>query len=91
MKFDQPYVRMSHYKGLGTLFVAVLLLVIIITNVTMRGLWSVLVIMMLVMISIILYVAELWDVIFQQRAAPGHSHQPVGISGHFAWCCSRPG
>lgn len=65
-EFDQPYVVISAYRGLGTLFVAVLLVVIIITNVTMRGLWSVLVIMMLVMISIILYLAGLWDVILQR-------------------------
>ena len=57
--------RMSRHKGLGTLFMAVLLLVIIITNVTMRGLWSVFVILVLIMLTIIFYLAGWWDVILQ--------------------------
>lgn len=57
----QPYIMMSHHKGLGTLFVAVLLLVIIITNMAMRGLLSVLVIMTLIMLSIIFWLAGWWD------------------------------
>jgi hypothetical protein len=66
IEIDQPYVKMSRRRGLGTLFVAVLLLVIIITNVTMRGLWSVLVILVLVMLSIIFYLADWWDIILQK-------------------------
>ena len=64
-EINQPYVRMSRHKGLGTLFMAVLLLVIIITNVTMRGLWSVFVILVLIMLTIIFYLAGWWDVILQ--------------------------
>jgi hypothetical protein len=57
----QPYIMVSHLKGLGTLFVAVLLLVIVITNFPMRGLLSVLVIVSLIMLSIIFAVAGWWE------------------------------
>src|SRR5262249_6847420 len=44
---------MSTNKNLGVMFVTVLLLVIVITNIPLRGLWSVIVIVMIVSLTII--------------------------------------
>jgi hypothetical protein len=59
----QPKIYMARAKGMGTLFVIVLLLVIVITNISMRGLWSVFVLVVLVALSVIFAVAGWWDVI----------------------------
>jgi hypothetical protein len=59
----QPTVYMHPSKGMGTMFVIILLLVVIITNITMRGLWSVFVSVSIVMLSIIFAVAGWWDTI----------------------------
>lgn len=76
---DQTPIFMTHRKGLGTLFIAVLLLVVTITNVPMRGLWSVFIIMMLVMLSIIFAVAGWWDIIFSNvRLLATH----INLSGY---------
>jgi hypothetical protein len=52
--------HMSRSKNLGVLFAMVLLLVIIITNVPLRGMWSVMIIMTVVMLVIIFWLADLW-------------------------------
>lgn len=78
-EIDQPYILISHQKGLGTLFIAVILLVITFTNIPMRGLWSVFIIMLLVMLSIIFAVAGWWDVIFSRvRVLAVH----INLSGY---------
>ncbi len=55
---------MHNSKILGLFFCTTLLLVIIITNVHLRGLWSVVVIVIVVMGSIILAPAHVWEAIF---------------------------
>jgi hypothetical protein len=62
----QPTIYMARAKGMGTLFVIVLLLVIVITNISMRGLWSVFVFVVLVALSVIFAVAGWWDVILSR-------------------------
>jgi hypothetical protein len=57
----QPYMWMSTNKNLGVLFVVVLLLVIVITNIPLRGLWSVIVILLVVSLSIIFALLEWWE------------------------------
>jgi hypothetical protein len=57
----QPYLWMSTNKNLGVLFVVVLLLVIVITNIPLRGLWSVIVIVLIVSLSIIFALLEWWE------------------------------
>ncbi|GEM_PF-180003 len=57
----EPTIYMSRYKSMGTIFIMVLLIVIVITNITMRGLWSIFVLVVLIMGSIILWAAELWE------------------------------
>jgi hypothetical protein len=58
---EDPKRHMSRNKNFGVLFMAVLLLVIVITNVPLRGMWSVMIIAMTIMIVIILWLAELWE------------------------------
>jgi hypothetical protein len=78
-EIDQPSVYISHRKGLGTMFLAILLLVITITNVPMRGLWSVFIIVLLVMVSIIFAAAGWWEIIFS-RARLLATH--INLSGY---------
>lgn len=52
-------------KGFGVLFATILLLVIVITNVPLRGLWSFLVILVLVALSIIFALAGWWETILR--------------------------
>jgi hypothetical protein len=58
---DRPHLRMSPSKNLGVLFCTVLLLVIIITNVPLRGLWSVIVIIFVISLSIIFALLGWWE------------------------------
>lgn len=61
---QQPYLWMTTNKNLGVLFVTVLLLVIVITNIPLRGLWSVIVIVLIISIAIIFALLEWWETIF---------------------------
>lgn len=65
-KLDEPRLHMSNNKNLGVLFVAVLLLVIAITNIPLRGLWSVIVIVVIVSLTIIFMLLEWWTWILTQ-------------------------
>lgn len=58
---EQPRLWMTTNKNLGVFFVAVLLLVIAITNIPLRGLWSVIVIVFVISIVIIFALLEWWD------------------------------
>lgn len=58
-----PTIFMARQKWIGTVFAIVLLIVIVITNITLRGLWSVFVLVVLVMLSIIFAVAGWWETI----------------------------
>lgn len=70
---DSPGFRLrtAENSRLGPIFVAVLLLVILITSVPLRGLWSVIVIVTIVLLAIILALADMWDRIFDSL---GHLH-----------------
>jgi hypothetical protein len=56
---EELKLHMSSNKNLGVLFVIVLLLVIVITNVPMRGMWSVVIILSIVLLSIIFWLARI--------------------------------
>jgi hypothetical protein len=62
----QPHLRMSSNKNLGVLFCVVLLLVITITNVPLRGLWSVIVIIILLGLTIIFAILGWWEAILDR-------------------------
>jgi hypothetical protein len=58
---DPTHLHISANKSNGVLFVIILLLVIIVTNVPLRGLWSVVVIVTVVLLSIIFRLAGWWE------------------------------
>jgi hypothetical protein len=60
----QPKLRMTARSSWGVLFATVLLLVIFITNVPLRGLWSVVVIILVVLLAVIFALAGWWETIF---------------------------
>jgi hypothetical protein len=55
--------HVSPNKGYGVIFATVLLLVIVITNVPLRGMWSVVVIMLIIMLVIIFSLAHWWETV----------------------------
>jgi hypothetical protein len=59
-KAVQPNYRMAHRKGPGVLFAFILLVVIATTNIPLRGLWSLLTILVLVLWAVILAQLGLW-------------------------------
>jgi hypothetical protein len=61
----QPRMRMAVSNSLGAVFATVLLLVILITNVRLRGVWTLVVLLVLLFLSIIFALAGWWDRILQ--------------------------
>jgi hypothetical protein len=59
-------VRMAQSKDYGIVFIVFLLLVIFITNVPLRGLWSVFVIVVILMLSIIFALADIWSMLLNR-------------------------
>jgi hypothetical protein len=59
-KPEEPHLRMADHKLYGVVFAFVLLMVIVITNVPLRGMWSVLVILLVVLMIVIFALADLW-------------------------------
>ena len=56
--------RVSHHAWLGSVFTMVLLLTVMITNIPLRGLWSFVVIILLVVIGLFVTVFHGWDRLF---------------------------
>jgi hypothetical protein len=63
---DEPTILVSHYRAFGSIYVIVLLLVIVITNVSIRGLWGIFIIVSIVMLTLIFWAAGWWETIFQR-------------------------
>ena len=59
-----PRVHMAKSKNYGVIFCVTLLLVITITNIPLRGMWSVVVIITVILLSVIFALAGWWDRIF---------------------------
>ncbi len=62
----QPRYRIVANKTLGTVFVILLVIVISVTNVPIRGLWSVLFVILIVMMSLIFALAGWWEIILNR-------------------------
>jgi hypothetical protein len=75
----QPHFRISANKTYGVLYAIVLLLVIVITNVPLRGLWSVVVLVTVILLSIIFALADWWEHIFE---ALGRLHIYINLAGY---------
>jgi hypothetical protein len=65
-KIDQPTIYVAHSRTVGIIFIVILLLVITITNVPLRGLWSLIVILIIVLGSVIFSLAGWWEAIFNR-------------------------
>jgi hypothetical protein len=74
-----PHLHIAANKGYGVLFVIVFLLVIVITNVPLRGLWSVVVIVTVILVSIIFQLADWWVPILD---ALGRLHIHINAGGY---------
>jgi hypothetical protein len=61
----QPTIYAAPHRSVGMVFLFVLLIVITLTNVSMRGLWSILVLMTLLLLAIILYLSNTLVPIFR--------------------------
>lgn len=59
------HLHVSNNKNLGVVFAIVLVLVIIITNVPLRGMWSVMVIFLVLALTIIFWLGNIWQYIIQ--------------------------
>ncbi len=77
----EPTLRVASRSGYGVVFIVVLLLVVFITNVPIRGLWSVIVVLTVLLMTIILALAGWWDDIFEAAA---HSHVYINAFGYMA-------
>jgi hypothetical protein len=77
----EPTLRVASRSSYGVVFIVVLLLVVFITNVPIRGLWSVIVIVTVLLMTIILALAGWWDDIFDAAA---HSHVYINAFGYMA-------
>ena len=79
-KSSDPRLRMSGNKNLGVLYCFVLLLVIAITNFSLRGLWSVIVIVILLALAIIFAILGWWETIIQYL---GFLDIRINLAGYF--------
>jgi hypothetical protein len=75
-----PRLRMSSNKNLGVLYCFVLLLVIAITNFSLRGLWSVIVIVILLALAVIFAILGWWETIIQYL---GFLDIRINLGGYF--------
>jgi hypothetical protein len=62
---EKLHLKISANHSYGVLFVFTLLLVIVITNVPLRGMWSMVVIIVFVFLVIIFHLADLWEPIIR--------------------------
>jgi hypothetical protein len=61
--------RVTQRAWLGSVFVVILLIVIVITNVPLRGLWSFMVILGVIVLSLVITVFNGWDLLYDRIAA----------------------
>jgi hypothetical protein len=64
-KPEDPHLDISHQGTYGVIFATVLILVIVITNVPLRGMWSFMVIVLVILLITVLSLFGVWDQIFR--------------------------
>jgi hypothetical protein len=62
----QPKIHMAQSKNFGVIFATVLLIIIFVTNVPLRGLWSVLILLFIFLMVVIFALAGWWEPIFER-------------------------
>jgi hypothetical protein len=65
LEVDQPGIKVAMNRRLGTIYALVLLIVIAMTNIAVRGLWSVFIVLLVVMLTIIFALSGWWSIIFR--------------------------
>jgi hypothetical protein len=78
----QPHLRISNNKGLGVFFITIMLVVIVITNVPLRGLWSFFVLVTIILLAIILSLAGWWEPILD---ALFRLHVQINAAGYLVF------
>ena len=78
----EPGLRVASHSGYGAIFIVVVLLVVFVTNVPIRGLWSVVAIIIVVLGTIILALAGWWDDILE---AAVHSRVYINAFGYLTF------
>lgn len=78
-KVVEPFLHMAKSKNYGVVFVVVLLIVTMIVSVPMRGLWSLVLILFVFLVSVILALAKWWDMILEKF---GHIQIHVNAGGY---------
>jgi hypothetical protein len=71
--------RVSQRAWMGPVYCVILLLTIVITNVPMRGLWSFLVLMLLVILALVFTVFDVWNDLLK---AFGNLHVFINMAGY---------
>jgi hypothetical protein len=61
-----PHLHVAQNQSYGVIFFTVLLLVVFITNVPLRGMWSFFIIILVILISLILHLAQVWHSIVEK-------------------------
>jgi hypothetical protein len=62
---EHPRLRVARSNGPGAVFVTVLVLVLLITNIRLAGVWSLVLIILAVLVSIFFAMVGVWDVILR--------------------------
>jgi hypothetical protein len=75
----QPTLRMATHAGYGVIFIVVLLVVVFITNVPIRGLWSVIAVITVLLGTVILALLGVWEDILEAAA---HSRVYINAFGY---------
>jgi hypothetical protein len=81
-KPSEPTVRVTHRSGYGVVFFVVLLLVVFITNVPIRGLWSLVTVLVVLLGAIVFALEGWWDDIFEMAA---HSRVYINAFGYLVF------
>lgn len=71
--------RVSQHASLGAIFVIGLLLTIVITNVPLRGLWSFVAIILVVLVCLVISLFSAWDTIFERLS---NLHIYINMAGY---------
>jgi hypothetical protein len=80
-KIFVPTIKISRRTWMGPVFFVILFLVIMITNVPLRGLWSLVAIISIVVVALLLSLFEKWDALLK---ALGDLHIFINMAGYLA-------
>lgn len=76
-----PKIRVSPRPWMGPIYFVILFLVILITNIPLRGLWSLVMIISIILLAVLLSLFEKWDAILR---ASGDLHIFLNMAGYLA-------